>query len=90
MRFMMIVRATKDSEAGVLPSKELVAEMGRFNEEMMKAGVLLAAEGLHPVKGRACQVLQRQPHLDRRTLCGDKGADCRLLDNSGEVSARGD
>ena len=48
MRFMMIVRATKDSEAGVMPSKELVAEMGRFNEEMMKAGVLLAAEGLHP------------------------------------------
>jgi hypothetical protein len=48
MRFMMLVKANKDSEAGVLPSKELVAAMGKFNEEMVKAGVLLAAEGLHP------------------------------------------
>jgi hypothetical protein len=47
MRFMMLVKATKDSEAGVLPSKELVAAMGQYNEEMMKAGVLLAGEGLH-------------------------------------------
>jgi hypothetical protein len=47
MRFMMLVKADKNSEAGVLPSKELVAAMGKFNEEMMKAGVLLAAEGLH-------------------------------------------
>ena len=46
MRFMAIVRANKDSEAGVLPSKELLAAMGRFNEEMVKAGVLLAGEGL--------------------------------------------
>jgi len=48
MRFMMFVRADKNSEAGVVPSKELVAAMGRFNEQMMKAGVLLAGEGLHP------------------------------------------
>ena len=46
MRFMVIVKATKDSEAGVLPSTELLAEMGRFNEELVKAGVLLSAEGL--------------------------------------------
>ena len=46
MRFMMIVKANKDSEAGVLPSKELIEAMGKFNEEMVKAGVLLAAEGL--------------------------------------------
>jgi hypothetical protein len=46
MRFMAIVKANKDSEAGVLPSKELLAAMGRFSEEMVKAGVLLAAEGL--------------------------------------------
>src|ERR1700758_5531584 len=46
MRFMAIVKANKDSEAGVLPSKELLAAMGKFNEEMVKAGVLLAAEGL--------------------------------------------
>ena len=48
MRFMVIVKANKDSEAGVLPSKELLAEMGKFNEELAKAGVLLAGEGLHP------------------------------------------
>jgi hypothetical protein len=47
MRFMMLVKASKDSEAGKLPSKELVAAMGRFNEEMAQAGVLLAGEGLH-------------------------------------------
>jgi hypothetical protein len=47
MRFMMLVKANKDSEAGVLPSKELMAAMGQFNEEMARAGVLLAGEGLH-------------------------------------------
>jgi len=48
MRFMVLVKADKDSEAGVLPSHELLAEMGRFNEEMHKAGVMLAGEGLQP------------------------------------------
>jgi hypothetical protein len=48
MRFMVIVKATKNSEAGALPSRELLAEMGRFNEELVKAGVMLAGEGLHP------------------------------------------
>lgn len=48
MRFMMIVKASPDSEAGVMPRKDLVEAMGRFNEEMAKAGVMLAGEGLHP------------------------------------------
>jgi hypothetical protein len=48
MRFMMLVKADEDSEAGGLPSKELIAAMGRYNEELVKAGVLLAADGLHP------------------------------------------
>ena len=48
MRFMLIVRANKDSEAGVPPSRELIEAMGRFNEEMAKAGVMLAGEGLQP------------------------------------------
>jgi hypothetical protein len=48
MRFMVIVKATKDSEAGVMPSEKLLADMGRFNEELAKAGVMLAGEGLHP------------------------------------------
>ena len=48
MRFMLIVKATKDSEAGVMPSPELLTEMGKFNDELVRAGVLLAGEGLHP------------------------------------------
>ena len=48
MRFMVLVKANKDSEAGVMPSKELLTAMGQFNEEMVKAGVMLAGEGLHP------------------------------------------
>src|SRR5919108_5152475 len=48
MRFMIIVKASKNSEAGVLPSKELLTEMGKFNEELTKAGVMLAGEGLQP------------------------------------------
>jgi hypothetical protein len=48
MRFMILVKADKDSEAGVLPSAELLTEMGKYNEELIKAGVMLAGEGLHP------------------------------------------
>src|SRR5438067_2895694 len=48
MRLMVIVKASKDSEAGIMPKQKLLAEMGRFNEELVKAGVLLAAEGLQP------------------------------------------
>lgn len=47
MRFMVLVKANEDSEAGVLPSKEILAAMGRYNEELVKAGVMLAGEGLH-------------------------------------------
>jgi hypothetical protein len=48
MKVMVLVKASKDSEAGVLPSAQLLNDMGKFNEELVKAGVLLAAEGLHP------------------------------------------
>ena len=48
MRFMIIVKASPESEAGTLPSTEELTEMGRFNEELVKAGVMLAGEGLHP------------------------------------------
>jgi hypothetical protein len=48
MRFMVIVKANKESEAGVLPSEKLLADMGKYNEELVKAGVMLAGEGLHP------------------------------------------
>ena len=48
MRFMVIVKATKDSEAGVMPDEKLLAAMGQYNEELVKAGIMLAGEGLHP------------------------------------------
>jgi hypothetical protein len=48
MRFMMIVKANKDSEAGIMPSEELLSKMGKYNEELMKAGVLLDLSGLQP------------------------------------------
>jgi len=48
MRFLILIKATKDSEAGVLPDEKLLTEMGQFNEELVKAGVMLAGEGLQP------------------------------------------
>ena len=48
MRFMVLVKATKDSEAGKMPDEKLLAEMGKYNEELVKAGIMLAGEGLHP------------------------------------------
>lgn len=48
MRFMVIVKASRESEAGILPPPEVFREMGRYNEELARAGVMLAAEGLHP------------------------------------------
>ena len=48
MRFMVLVKASEESEAGVMPSEELLTEMGKYNEELVKAGVMLAGEGLHP------------------------------------------
>ena len=48
MRFMIIVKASAESEAGVLPDEKILTEMGKFNEELVKAGVMLAGEGLHP------------------------------------------
>ncbi|WP_438023656.1 YciI family protein [Sorangium sp. So ce233] len=48
MRFMILIKATKDSEAGVMPSEQLLTEMGKFNEELVKAGIMVAGDGLHP------------------------------------------
>ena len=48
MKVMVLVKATKDSEAGLMPSEELLNEMGKFNEELVKAGIMLQGEGLHP------------------------------------------
>jgi len=74
-RFMVIVKASKTSEAGVLPDKKLLAEMGRFNEELAKAGVLLAGEGLHPSsKGARVRFSG-----DRRTVIEGPFAETREL-----------
>jgi hypothetical protein len=62
MRFMVIVKASKDTEAGVMPSSELLTAMGKFNEEMVKAGVMQAGEGLHPTsKGARIKYSDNEP-----------------------------
>ena len=67
MKFMVIVKATKESEAGGLPDHKLMADMGKFNEELIKAGVLLAAEGLQP-SSKGARVRFSGP--DRRVIDG--------------------
>jgi len=63
---MVIVKADKSSEAGVMPSTEMLTAMGKFNEEMVKAGVMLAAEGLHPTsKGARIKYSGKQPSVSR-------------------------
>ena len=64
MRFMVIVKANKESEAGVMPSTEMLTAMGKFNEEMVKAGVMLAGEGLHPTsKGARIKYSGKAPSV---------------------------
>jgi hypothetical protein len=64
MRFMMIVKASKDSEAGVMPSTEMLTAMGNYNEELVKAGLILAGEGLHPSsRGVRVQFGQGKPKV---------------------------
>ena len=73
MRFMMLVKANEKSEAGVFPSKELIAAMGKFNEEMATAGVLLAGEGLHPTsKGARVKFSGGKPSLVHGPFSGAK------------------
>src|SRR5512147_2495345 len=62
MRFMILIKATKDSEAGVMPSEQILTDMGKFNEELVKAGVMLAGEGLHPSsKGKRVRFTGNKP-----------------------------
>jgi hypothetical protein len=76
MRFMILVKANAESEAGTLPSHDELAEMGKFNEELVKAGVLLAGEGLHP-SSRGHRV--RFDGADRTVVNGPFGATGELL-----------
>jgi hypothetical protein len=69
MRFMVIVKANANSEAGVMPSTELLTAMGKFNEEMVKAGVMLAGEGLHPTsKGARIRYSGNEPSVSQGPL----------------------
>jgi hypothetical protein len=75
MKVMVIVKASKDSEAGVLPSEQLLAAMGKFNEELAKAGVLVAAEGLQPsAKGKRVRFAG-----DKRTVIDGPFAETKEL-----------
>ena len=66
MRFMVIVKASRDSEAGLMPGTELLAAMGKFNEEMVRAGIMQAGEGLHPTaKGARVKYSSGQPAVSR-------------------------
>jgi hypothetical protein len=64
MKVLVFVKATKETEAGVMPSTELLAAMGNFNEELVKAGIMLAGEGLHPSsKGKRVQFTSKPPRV---------------------------
>jgi hypothetical protein len=76
MRFMVIVKADKNSEAGVMPSTELLTAMGKFNEEMVKAGVMLAGEGLHP-SSKGARI--KYSGKDRTVTAGPFGATNELV-----------
>jgi hypothetical protein len=83
MQFMVIVKASKDTEAGVMPSTELLAAMGKFNEEMVKAGVMRAGEGLHPTaKGARVAYGGGKPAVSRGpfTLSNDTVAGFWLIE----------
>src|SRR5215471_16186625 len=89
MRFMVIVKASKDSEAGKMPSEELLAAMAKFNEDMVKAGILLDAAGLQP-SSKGARIRFSGNNRDRWAVCRDKGANRRLLDHPGEIDGRRD
>jgi hypothetical protein len=74
---MVIVKATEDSEAGVMPSEELLTEMGKFNEELVEAGVMLAGDGLRPSPG------------SRRTSCAGGSRSERRIEAGGLRRAAG-
>jgi hypothetical protein len=75
MRFMILIKASKDSEAGVLPSEQLLTEMGKFNQELVKAGIMLAGEGLQP-SSRGARVMFSGP---KRTVIEGPFAEAKAL-----------
>ena len=90
MRFMVIVPANKDSEAGILPTPEQFAEMGKFNEEMAKAGTARGRRASTQLQGRADKVFGNQAHGHRRSVYGVERARSRILDDPSQVKGRSD
>ena len=90
MRVMVIVKATKSSEAGALPSEKLLAEMGKYNEELVKAGVMLAGEGLHPSsKGKRVAFSGGKKTVVDGPFAETKELIAGLLAVAGQVDGRG-
>ena len=87
MRFMVIVKASKDTEAGVMPSTELLTAMGKFNEEMVKAGMMEAGEGLHPTsKGARIKYSARGSKVDPWSVRVDRRSHRRVLADQCQVA----
>ena len=87
MRFMVIVKASKDTEAGVMPSTELLTAMGKFNEEMVKAGVMEAGEGLHPTtKGARIKYGSGQGSVSRGPFAALRRSRLRLLADQHQIA----
>jgi hypothetical protein len=89
MRFMILVRATADSEAGIMPDTKLLADMGRYNEELVKAGIMQAGEGLHPTSRGArvrfsgtSRTVQNGPFPVNETVAGFWIWQCASLDEA--------
>ena len=91
MRVMVLVKADKKSEAGVLPDEKLLTEMGKFNEELVKAGIMLEGEGLHPSsKGARVQFSGNKRTVIDGPFAETKELVARLLDLEGEVAPGSD
>jgi len=90
MRVMVIVKATTDSEAGKLPSRELMAAMGAFNQKLIAAGVMVDGGGLKPTTEGARVAFDGAPHSEARAVRNRRRARGRLLDLEGEGPRRDD
>ena len=90
MRVLVMVPGDKNSEKGVMPTEKELSEMMKFNEELVKAGVMLAGEGLHDIQGQAGPLRWQEAHGHRRSVHGVEGDRGRLLDLAGEVPRRSD
>ena len=91
MRVMVIVKASKQSEAGQMPSQQLLADMGKFNQDLMAAGIMMDGGGLHPsFEGRAGEVFRQGSRGHARPVRQHVRTGLGLLDLEGEFARRSD